>query len=259
MLEILPLLIFTTCGGVAAGAYVMSALSQALALGEPAAQGAKSWLFPLVCVVLLGVGLLGTLAHLGQPLRFMNGMSNPASMVSQESYWSIAFGIVMLADGLLAKFKGSSPAALRWIGAALGCGLMVVMGLAYHQCAFIPAWTGAITLPVFIVGDLAMGCALCLLFAQVEKTVDGLHAVGAAVSLAWLAVIVGYGVHLLGTGEGVGLLVAGAVAGPVAAAVASALALRGKLTQRQAGVAVLVLTVVGVLFVRSAFFAAGVL
>ena len=123
--ELLPLLAFTTFAGLAAGAYAIDAVcGNARVGGGSAAHGgaaagsggeaagipanaasdalARPWLFPLVCLVLLGVGLCGTLAHLGQPLRFLNGMSNPGSMIAQEAYWSIAFGAVILVDLVLA-------------------------------------------------------------------------------------------------------------------------------------------------------------
>ena len=108
--HILPLLVFTTLAGTAAGAYAVNAVR----LPQKGAQE-RAWLFPLVCLVLLGVGLLGTLAHLGQPLRFINGMANPASMISQESYWSIAFGIVLVVDlALQGQRECRHAASLGW-------------------------------------------------------------------------------------------------------------------------------------------------
>lgn len=62
----------------------------------------------------------GTLAHLGQPLRFMNGMANPASGISQESYWAIALGIVTVVD-LVISWRGGKTvrAAASWRGRRL--------------------------------------------------------------------------------------------------------------------------------------------
>lgn len=61
----------------------------------------------------------GTLAHLGQPLRFMNGMANPASDISQESYWAIALGIVIVVDLVISWRSGR---VLRQAGGEDGCG-----------------------------------------------------------------------------------------------------------------------------------------
>lgn len=266
MMEILPLLVFTTFGGAAAGAYVFAVYRRLCVRATDAgadeqadASASRAWLFPLACIVLLAIGLVGTLAHLGQPLRFINGMANPASMISQESYWAIAFGVLMVVDFAIAKVKGAPLFAVQCLAAVAACGLMVVTGLAYEACAFLPAWACAVTVPLFIVGDLAMGAGVCLAFERVEAAAETLHAGSAAVSLAWLAVVVGYAVHLAGIGAGVELVAAGAVVGPVACAAVSALALQGKLPAKAAGYAVLALAVVGVLLVRGAFFAAGVL
>ena len=110
--EMLPLLVFTTFAGLAAGAYAVDALCGNGRAGSGAAAPARPWLFPLVCLVLLGLGLCGTLLHLGQPLRFVNGMANPGSMIAQEAYWSIAFGAVIVVDLAVAKAKGD--ACSRW-------------------------------------------------------------------------------------------------------------------------------------------------
>ena len=263
MMEILPLLVFTTFGGAAAGAYVLAVYrcvcAKTSADAAESAPAERPWLFPLVGIVLLVIGLLGTLSHLGQPLRFMNGMSNPASMISQESYWAIAFGVLMVVDLAIAKVKGVSAFAVQCLAAIAACGLMVVTGLAYEACSFLPAWATAITVPLFIVGDLAMGAGVCLALERVDAAADTLHTGSVAVSLAWLAVVVGYAVHLAGIGADVAIVAAGAIVGPVACAVVSALALQGKLPAKLAGYVVLALAAIGVLLVRGAFFAAGVL
>lgn len=126
--EMLPLLVFTTFAGLAAGAYAVDALCGNGRAGSGAAAPARPWLFPLVCLVLLGLGLCGTLLHLGQPLRFVNGMANPGSMIAQEAYWSIAFGAVIVVDLAVAKAKGAAVRPIRWAGGLVAVGLMVVTG-----------------------------------------------------------------------------------------------------------------------------------
>lgn len=86
--EMLPLLVFTMLAGLAAGAYAVDALCgngrvacRTDAVDISHAAFARPWLFPLACLVLLGLGLCGTLAHLGQPLRFVNGMADRKSVV----------------------------------------------------------------------------------------------------------------------------------------------------------------------------------
>lgn len=278
MLELLPLLVFTTCCGIAAGAYAISVLAAlcvpdravdgvgAAAQNAPenanadtaAAKDGRSWLFPLVCIILLGVGLLGTLMHLGQPLRFMNGMANPASMISQESYWAIAFGVLMVIDLLLLKTKGQPMQLIRWLAALAGCGLMFVTGLAYFDCTFVTAWSDAVTILLFIVGDLALGTALCMIFAEVDEA-RCLHILNVAFSAAWFAVACAYGVLGGALGIQVGVIVAGAILGPIVSGAASIASLQGKLPQRTAAIVILASAALGVLLVRGAFFVAGVL
>lgn len=159
MISEFPLFWFTTLGGVAAGAYAISALFSGV---EKEAK--RPWLFPLVCVALLGIGLLGVLFHLGRPLRVFNALANPASMITQEAYWAIPFGVLMFIDLVLLWFKGTSPRVVRILGAVAALGLMFVMGNLYFTSYGNPAWATWTTLPLFIVGDLAMGGAFYAAF-----------------------------------------------------------------------------------------------
>ena len=53
MISEFPLFLFTTLAGLAAGAYAVSAV---FPVGK---DPKKAWLFPLVCGILLAVGLVG--------------------------------------------------------------------------------------------------------------------------------------------------------------------------------------------------------
>ena len=80
MISEFSLFLFTTLGGLAAGAYVAAAI-----FPDVDRKPKRPWLFPLVCLALLGVGLLGVLGHLGRPERFLLAMSNPSSMIAEEA------------------------------------------------------------------------------------------------------------------------------------------------------------------------------
>ena len=229
--EMLPLLVFTTFAGLAAGAYAVDALCGNGRAGSGAAAPARPWLFPLVCLVLLGLGLCGTLLHLGQPLRFVNGMANPGSMIAQEAYWSIAFGTVIVVDLAVAKAKGAAVRPIRWAGGLVAVGLMVVTGLAYYQSLGLPAWSGAATVPLFLVGDLALGAGLCALLDRSALAGGVLAAAN----------------------------VAAGIVGPLAASAVAAATRAGKLPAQAGGVAVCALAIVGVVLARYAFFAAGMM
>lgn len=264
IMHVLPLLVFTTFSGMAAGAYVIDALyGLGRTSGNRVLSDSKSthaWLFPFVCLVLLGIGLCGTLAHLGQPLRFVNGLSNPVSMISQEAYWSIAFGIVIVIDLFLAKVRGRVPRPVRWVGAVVAVGLMFVTGLAYYQSLGVPAWSGAATLSLFVIGDLVLGASLCVLLERKGLTDRRLVCMNVAADIAFAVVLVSYGLYLtrIGTDMTALLIVAGLI-GPMMSSAIAIATHSGKISTQVGGVAMFVFAAVGVVLARSVFFAAGML
>ena len=217
----------------------------------------RAWLFPLVCLVLLGVGLCGTLAHLGQPLRFANGMANPGSMIAQEAYWSIGFGVILVADFIVSKVKGKSPRALRVVGAVAGLGLMCVMANAYFVSSAVAPWAAWQTFPLFIVGDLAMGAALCGLmekplfekgsFFGAAVALDALFAVAAGLEAAYFA---GLGLDVVPFIVALVVAAGGGIVGTV-------LARRGKPAATSMAALAFACVLVGVVVARYAFYAAG--
>lgn len=163
MISEFPLFCFTTLAGLSAGAYVVGTVF-------PVGKGTKrACLFPLVCLVLLGVGLLGLPMHLGRPERLLISLTHPTAMIAQEAYWSMAFGVVLLIDFAISKVKGNVPRALRVVGAVFALVLMCVMGNAYFVSLAVPAWASWTTFPLFVLGDLAMGAAGAAVFDHVIK------------------------------------------------------------------------------------------
>lgn len=258
LVEMLPLLVFTTFSGLAAGAYVIDALCGNDRKNDGSVASVRPWLFPLVCLVLLSVGLCGTLMHLGQPFRFANGMANPGSMIAQEAYWSLAFGLIVVVDLVLSKTKRISVRPVRWAGALASVGLMVVTGLAYYQSLGLPAWSGAATVPLFLVGDLALGAGLCALLDRNDSGDRKLFCINVAAQIAFAAVLVAYGLHLTRIGVDLaGFLVASGVVGPVAVGAVVVAVRCGKLPVQIGSIAVFLFAAVGIVLARCAFFAAG--
>lgn len=255
MISEFPLFLFTTLGGLAAGAYVASAF---LPRGEDGANEKRPWLFPLVCLVLLGVGLLGVLGHLGRPERFLLALSNPSSMIAEEAYWSIAFGLLMLVDLVLLARKGESPRVVRILAAVCAFALTCIMGWAYFTAYGNPAWAAWPTLPLFVIGDLAMGAALVGLFDGARFRKVGFAVATAVFALLAAASMVAVGVQFAATGHDIVPFVAAAVltaAGAVFALLAWKSALRGSVAPALAFACVLV----GVAVARYAFYAASIL
>ncbi len=252
MISEFPLFLFTTLGGLAAGAYAASAV---FPVGKDAK---KAWLFPLICLVLLAVGLVGLPLHLGHPERMFIALTQPGAMIAQEAYWSIALGVILLVDLVLSKVKGASPRVLRILGAVAGLGLMFVMANAYFVSTGIPAWASWQTFLLYIVGDLAMGAALLAFFeAGLEK--DGTYLMTSAVLSVVAAVsVVLEAVHFAGVGADMILLAVGAVVVAVAA-VLQFVAKSGKMSAATATKAVFACVFVGIALARYGFYAACVL
>lgn len=139
-------------------------------------------------------------------------------------------------------------------------GLMVVTGLAYYQSLGLPAWSGAATVPLFLVGDLALGAGLCALLDRSALAGGVLAAANVAAGVAFAAVLGAFGLHLARIGlDATGLLVAAGIVGPLAASAVAAATRAGKLPAQAGGVAVCALAIVGVVLARYAFFAAGMM
>ena len=249
MISEFPLFLFTTLAGLAAGAYVVSAV---LPVGKDAK---KAWLFPLVCGILLAVGLVGLPMHLGRPERMLIALTQPGAMIAQEAYWSMAFGVILIIDLVVSKVKGSAPRALRIVSALAALGLTFVMANAYFMSVAIPAWASWQTFPLFVLGTLAMGVALLALFES-DLAKSGTYLIAAAVlSVLAVVAIALEAVHFAGIGEDMTLLAIGAVIVAAAAAL-QLMAKLGKVAPKTAALVAFACVFVGVALARYGFYAA---
>ena len=250
MISEFPLFVFTTLGGIAAGCYVARAV-------EPLDDNrSRPWLFSAVMLVLLAVGGVALLFHLGQPLRVLNAFGNLGAGITQEGIATVLFGVCVVADLVFCIAKKDSPRWLVVVTAALGAVMMLTMGLAYFALAGTPAWAHVGSVPFFVLGDLAVGAGVYVLFKGgiSSSNVFCVYAVAAQV-LAALCMI-GEGVHFAQTGYAVAPFAVGAVA--VLAAAALMLAVR-KGKGAAFAYAACVCVVVGVVVARYAFYAASVI
>lgn len=218
----------------------------------------------MICILLLGIGLCATFTHLGQPLRFYYGMTNPTSMIAQESYWSIAFGCVMLIDVIVAKVKGKTPRAIRVLGAILAIGLMVVTGLVYAGCLNYEAWIGIGTVPEFVIGDIVMGMMLYLVICKIpidtKSVPQAIIILQALLGVVTLILIV----HFANIGLGVSIpLIVSLLLGPLVVSLLTikrtALMEESERIRKNFLVILLLLSLISVVIARIAFYAAGIL
>ena len=73
MISELPLFLFTLLGGTAAGIYAFSAIF------PKALQGKKNLIGPTIALVLLAVGGVALLFHLGRPERMLKALQEKAA------------------------------------------------------------------------------------------------------------------------------------------------------------------------------------
>lgn len=204
MISELPLLVFTVLTGIAAGAYVGAAVF-------PAKDGkAKPWLFPLIALILVAVGGLSAMGHLGRPQLMLNVLNNPTSSLTMEGLSAGVLALVALVDLILCKTKAAPNRAVRIVGAVVGIACMCIVTSAYAASYGNPAWTATPTYPLFLVGDLAAGIAFWMLFAGAA---DKRLAITAAVlGVLFAIVLVWQAAVFVGLGEeGFGAIVLGAV------------------------------------------------
>lgn len=251
MISEFPLFIFTTLAGLSTGAYVAGAV---FGRREDAP---RAWLQPLVCLLLLGFGLLGVLGHLGRPAMFVNALANPTSMIAEEAYWSIAFGVVVLVDAVLCFRGRRTPRALRVVGAVLGIVLMCVMANAYFTAHAVAVWTSWLTWPLYVAGDLAMGCALYGVFEKDRAGKPAFAIATGVIALVFAATCAAEFAAFSAAGEGAMPFAVGAVLA-VASAVASIVGVKAR---PLAGVAwtALALSFAAVAIARYCFYAASIL
>lgn len=248
MISEFPLFVFTTFAGLAAGTYVMSAVF------PKETEEKRSWLFPLAMLALLGIGLLGCLGHLHHPERFLNALWNPMAGITQEAYLSILFGIVLVIDLIMCAAKGAAPRALRIVGAVFGFLLTCVMGYAYSTTLGVAAWSTFSTIPLFVVGDLAMGAALWAVLKENAYSQKAYWLTTVVVEALFACTLVLVAVHFAGLGLGMVPFIAAIVLAPVAHI---ALAYMGQSGDKSwTAAAACACVIVGVAIARYAFYAA---
>ena len=209
----LPLLAFTILTGLSAGGYVA-----ATAFGVLEKRRLRTFPFDVLCLAFLGLGLLGTMLHLGHPERLLNALANPSAMIAQEAYWSIPFGALVLVDAILVKARDYRGRALPLAASVLGCGLMTVTAIAYFTSYGVPGWPEVPTLFQFIVGDLCLGAAFASAFLKIEKK-RALTAICAALYVALALVLVWEAVVFGATAVGAAPFVVAAILAAAAAGI----------------------------------------
>ena len=178
MISEFPLFVFTLLGGAAAGAYAF------LPIYSPEKEG-RPWLAPLAALLLLAVGGIALLTHLGHAERMFYAFSNPTSGITLEGYSMITFGILAVADLVVCFAKKAPVAPLRIAAGVAGLLLLCAMGYAYASFAAVPEWGTWQTWLLFLSGNLALGSLLAALVS--EDSSGNSKAMGASMAVLALA------------------------------------------------------------------------
>lgn len=250
MISEFSLFVFTTLAGAAAGGYAVRA---AFPLD---AQRRRPWLFACVCLVLLAVSGVALLAHLGHPERVLLAFRNFGAGIAQEGAVTLLFGAAVVADLVFCAARGASPRWLDVVAGVLGLVLACVMGLAYVANVGTPAWMGAGTVPLFVLGDVLMGAGLCAVFDRAALAGKAFRVCAAIVAVLACASMAAMAVRFAGLGFSAVPFAVGAAVALGAGALALAGARSGKAWMPGAFCAC---AVVGVAVARWAFYAAAVL
>ncbi len=168
-----PLVLFTVLGQCVVGATIVSGLGW-LALGTNGKPGGGWCAICFFIWLLMGIGFLASVMHLGSPLRAFNSLNHiGASALSNE----IASGALFFAVGgfwwLLAVLE-KMPATLGkvWLAIAMLLGLLFVLAMTrVYQINTVPTWYNGYTTSAFFLTVLLSGplfAALLLRLAKVD-------------------------------------------------------------------------------------------
>ncbi|STW83846.1 anaerobic dimethyl sulfoxide reductase subunit C [Klebsiella pneumoniae] len=168
-----PLVLFTVLGQCVVGATIVSGLGW-LALGDQREARRRLVRNMFFIWLLMGIGFLASVMHLGSPLRAFNSLNHiGASALSNE----IASGALFFAVGgfwwLLAVLE-KMPATLGkvWLAIAMLLGLLFVLAMTrVYQINTVPTWYNGYTTSAFFLTVLLSGplfAALLLRLAKVD-------------------------------------------------------------------------------------------
>jgi DMSO reductase anchor subunit len=183
MLREFILITFTILVQMSVGAFVVLSVVKFFAMrkaGQEAADlmGDRSL---VAIIVVLGLGLLASLFHLGSPLKAYTAVSNiGSSWLSREILFGVIFAALGFLYTLMQLFKWGGAAlrtALAWLTAIAGLVLVFAMSRIY-MLPTQPSWNSLATPISFytttlLLGALAMGVAFVVNYGYLQKKDPG--------------------------------------------------------------------------------------
>ncbi len=154
------IIVFTTLSGLGYG------LAVVLGLGflDPSLLSTK--LLYVASLSLIGIGLLSSLLHLGNPQRAWRALSQwRSSWLSREGVMAIATFVPLTLNAALAIFSGRYDALLGLIGVLGALGTVYCTSMIYASLRTVGSWHTKLTPLCFILISLAGGFLLASAFA----------------------------------------------------------------------------------------------
>ena len=198
-----PLVLFTVLGQCVAGGLIVTGYAWLANKGDRIGQLhiVRSQFF---LWVLMGIGFIASMMHLGSPLRAFNSLNRiGVSALSNE----IAAGSIFFAVGgfwWLLAWLGKMPAALGriWLLVSMALGVVFVLAMTrVYQIETVPTWHNGYTTAAFFLTMLMAGpllAALLLRMVEMRFPARRFAAISIAALLATIAVVILQSVQLAG-------------------------------------------------------------
>ena len=243
------LIAFTILSQMAVGSFLILGIVHFYAVRKAGVEEAdrlsdRAW---LAIVVVMGLALVASLFHLGNPINAPRAVSNVAtSWLSREILTGVVFAVLALVFAVMQWFKVGSfllRNVITWVTAIVGL-VMIYFESRIYMIQAEPAWNTFATpvsfyVTALLLGSLAMGVAFVANYAYVQSKVPECADTQCELmrgSLRWIAVlaIVLVGIDLivipvylayLSTSSGAGLATVKLLSGPFSAALIARLAL----------------------------------
>lgn len=194
------LMIFSFCIQAAIGMMLFITLGKQLYKGKQFRSAA------ITSAVFSVIGVLASLAHLGQPLSALNSLANVgSSWLSREVLSAGVFMGIAVLYALVIYFKPESlslSAVLGWAGSLIGLFTVFSMGKLYST-ASVPVWHGMNTFVDFYATTIAVGALIFLAVGlkelqDTDKRILGFIVLAAVIIQAAVAVPYAIGLSLSG-------------------------------------------------------------
>lgn len=206
-------------------------------------------------LILIGIGAIASVTHLGRPQNMMYMLGNPTSSLVMEGIFAGLTGLAVLVDLALTATKKQENRIVVIIAAVLAVALMCVQAYAYATSFGNAAWRGTSVWTFFILGSIGAGFPLWLLFGDVKENKAFASAsctalIAAAAAFAWEAAMF----------AGAGAQTAQMIFGAVLAVIAAVCAYLGGAGKFKAGPnCAVVLAIVALAVARYGFYMASIL